>query len=102
MRESSSPRFSFAVRLACACFGGPLAFLLWVAKGGRDDPFFIWGSLLVIWAVSTAWVLAGKAHEVNGWGELKISEVIIIPLLTLTLVVGTFFMLVVASFAGMH
>src|SRR5947209_6915764 len=106
MREGNLPRISFAVRLLCMCFGGLLVFFWFVVSGGIDnsnDPaWHMWAPLLIVWALGTAWVLAGKANEVNGWGELYLSEVIFISLLTLVLVVGSFFMLLVFSFAGMH
>jgi len=92
---------SFQARFLCICFGGPSVFLFMAARG-RDDVIFIWSSLLTVWAIGTAWVLAGKAKEANGWGQLEVGELIFIPLLTLVLVVGSFFMLLMLSFAGMH
>ena len=83
-----------------------MAFFWFVVSGTIDNSngpaWALWAPLLIVWAVGTAWVLAGRANEVSGWGELKISEVILLPLLTLAIIVGSFFMLLIMSFAGMH
>jgi hypothetical protein len=104
--RKSGPILSFAARLACACFGGPLVFFCLIVSGGFDNSngpaWVVWAPLLIVWVVGTVWMLAGRAHEVSGWGELKVSEVVFFPLFTLTIIVGSFFMQLMLSLAGMH
>jgi hypothetical protein len=73
--------------------------------GGKyllDDPAFVLVSLLAFWIAGNTWVLAARANQVNGWGELEIGEVILIPLVTLGAMFGSIFLVGVIGFGHMH
>jgi hypothetical protein len=75
------------VRLLSVGIGGPIV-VVWMELRGHDSALFIWSSLLTVWVVGSGWVLAARAREGKGWGELQVNEVVFIPLLLLILVVG--------------
>jgi hypothetical protein len=95
---------SFTARLLCVICGvGPAAFFALVAVFDlQDHATLMFLLLLLVWGVGTAWVLAARATEVGGWGELQISEVLFIPFLTLVSVLGTAFMLLLWGLGHMH
>ncbi len=97
-------RIPFTVRLLCMiCGAGPVAFFALVAVFDLQfHATLMVMLLLLVWGVGTAWVLAARATEVGGWGELQISEVLFIPFLTLVSVLGTSFMLLLWGLGHMH
>jgi hypothetical protein len=105
MREAIGTRFSFPIRLLCVCGGAsPVAFagLVFGRVDFQDHVTLILVSLLLIWGVGTAWVLAARATELRGWGELQIGELVLLPLVTLFCVFGLFFMLFLWALGHMH
>jgi len=105
MREIIGTRMSFSARLLCVCAGGgPLVFLfvLLCRIDPQDHLNLILVLLISLWLVGTAWVLAAKANEVNGWGQIELSEALFVPLITLLTVFGLFFMLFIVALGQMH
>ena len=91
------------VRLFCVC-AGSWVFVLYVFlfHASIERPTALVAFWLIYWLSGTAWTLSGRAHEVGGWGQLEVSEVLLVPVFTLCSIVAPFFILALVGFGHMH
>jgi len=78
---------------------------LCAALGGKyllDDPAFVLVALLAFWSIGSGWVLAGRASEAGGWGELEVAELLVIPFILLGAIIGSIVVLGAVGFGHMH
>src|ERR1700736_2670849 len=105
MRGGIGTSFPIWARFVFVCGGGFVVIYACAAIGGKyllDDPAFVLVSLLAFWVAGSAWVLAGRANDANGWGQLEVSEIILIPLVTLAAMFGSIFLLGVIGLGHMR
>jgi hypothetical protein len=82
---------------------GPLTFAALLKRVDFIDRLAaILVSLLALSAAGTAWVLAARANQVNGWGQLNVGEVLLVLLVAFGSALGTFFILCMWALGHMH
>jgi hypothetical protein len=104
-RRKFGVRFAVWGRLISIAAGTIPVFLAIQATTGKylfdDAPFYL-GAITFYWLVASAWVLAGMAAESGGWGDLEITEIVVMPVAVLSLILAPIGILVAVAFGQMH
>jgi len=73
--------------------------------GGKyllDDPAIVLSSLFAFWTLGSMWVLAERAAECSGWGQLEVAEIFLFPAMAFVAIVTPIFVVCFIGFAHMH